>query len=77
MPHVEFHLAHDKQKDHMCFLESGAGHEIFSFERNEDVPNCSQCRFQYNYHVVAPCNDCNGFNETGRNYFQQKTWGYW
>jgi len=45
--------------------------EIFKYEKTDHVDLCYNCRFKWNLSVVAPCNDCNGYHDTGRNYFQE------
>lgn len=45
--------------------------EIFDYEETDNVNLCCDCRFQYNICMVAPCNDCNGYKDTGKNYFDK------
>jgi hypothetical protein len=73
---VRYHLSHNDHRYHMGFLGTGGGHEVFSYELSDDIPHCSECKFQYNMKLVAPCFDCNGnaLCENGRSYLQEKTW---
>lgn len=45
--------------------------EVFEYEITDRVDLCWDCRYGYNFSTVAPCKDCNGFHDTGRNYFKE------
>lgn len=54
------------------FLNTGDGHEVFSYEETDNISSCWDCKFKWNIPEVAPCCDCNGAgHENWRDYFQE------